>query len=344
MRYDPPFGPYGPYGPYGFSPYQIAVQQEKREVRRASSRLGLVSLAGIALMAALTLGGEMLYFRLWHPYDPSLSSFGGMDPVLYYFITAVAYVLGLAVPVLLYFAIRRIPLAAGLPFEKAGVLKTAALVFLGSFGCLLANFPANMVVNLERYFGFSGDLPEMPLNDNPAVLILYTISIVVIPPIVEEMMFRGMILQGLRRFGDGFAVVASAALFGLYHGNFAQMVFAFLCGLALGYAVIRSNSLLPAILIHLINNASSVFLEFVERYQGTAASESANGVRALILFALGILSVIYLLIRGRRSPRLEAPPSPLRFSAKLGALFWNPGVVILILYALAGSVVILRGV
>lgn len=342
MRYDPPFGPYGPYGPYGFSPYQIAVQQEKREIRRASNRLGWAAVAGVALMSALSLGG-VLYFRLGTPYDPSFSSFDGMDPVLYYFVTAVAYVLGLAAPVLLYFAVRRIPLAAGLPFEKAGFLKTAALVFLGSFICLLANFPANIVVNLEQYFGFSGNLPEMPLNDDPAVLALYTISIVVIPPIVEEMMFRGMILQGLRRFGDGFAVVASAALFGLYHANLAQMVFAFLCGLALGFAVIRSNSLLPAILIHLVNNASSVFLELVERYQGTAASEAANNIRVLILFALGILSVLYLLVRDRRSPSRSGPSSPLRFSAKLGALFWNPSVVVLTLYALAGSVMVLRG-
>lgn len=343
MRYDPPFGPYGPYGPYGFFPYQAAMQQEKREVRRASNRLGLAAVAGIALMSALSLGGEVLYFRLGNRYDLSLYSFGGIDPVLYYFITAIAYVLGLAVPVLIYFAVRHIPLAAGLPFRKVGFFRTAACVFLGSFVCLLANFPANIIVNLEQYFGFSGNLPEMPLNDDPIVLVLYTISIVVIPPIVEEMMFRGMILQGLRRFGDGFAVVASAALFGLYHGNFAQTVFAFLCGLVLGFAVIRTGSLLPAILIHMVNNASSVFVEFFERYQGTAAAEAANNIRVLLLFALSILSLLYLLVRDRRFFRSGAPVSPLRFSARVGALFSNPGVIILTVYALAGSVMVLRG-
>lgn len=340
MRYD---FPYGPYGPYGYPPYAFAAAEEKRRVRQEANRTGWAAVAGIALMSALALGGVWVYFGSGNSYNPDYGEFGGVEPVLFYFITALAYVFGLAVPVLVYFAARRIPLSQGLPFERAGVLKTAACVFLGSAACMLANIPANLVVSLEQAFGFSGDLPEMPLNDNPAVIAMYVVSVVVIPPIVEEMMFRGLILQGLRPFGDGFAVVASAAMFGLYHGNFAQAVFAFLCGLALGLVAVKTNSLLPAILVHLVNNGSSVALELMQRYSGAAAANSANSVRLLVLTALGILSVIYLLIRDRGFFRSGVQTSPLRLSAKMGALFSNPGVAVLTLYALAGAARVLAG-
>ncbi|WP_411677873.1 lysostaphin resistance A-like protein [Caproicibacter sp.] len=339
MRYD---SPYGPFGPYGDPRYYMAVQEEKKQIRRESNRLGWTAFLGIFLLAVIPLIG-VLYFHMLQPYQPGIQEFGGVNPVMFYLINALGYVLGLSAPVLIYFALRRIPLSVGIPFEKAGVPKTLACVFLGSAGCLLANFPASIIVNLEQAFGFSGNIPDMPLNDNPAVLALYVLSIAVIPPIVEEMMFRGMILQGLRRFGNGFAVFASAALFGLYHGNLAQSVFAFLCGLVLGFVVIRTNSLLPSILIHALNNLAAVVLEFVERYRGTGVAVTVGNYRAGALLVLGLLSLIYLLIRDRNFFRTGASVSPLRFSQKIGALFSNSGVIMLTIYAVAASIYVLTG-
>lgn len=337
MRYH---APYGSFGPYGDPHYYMAVQEEKKQIRKESNRLGWTAFLGIFLLSALPLA-LMRYFRMLQPLQPGLEDFGGVNPVLYYLIFSLGYVLGLAVPVLLYFALRRVPFSVGLPFRPIGVVKTLALVFLGSAGCMLANIPANVIVNLEQSFGFSGNIPEMPLNDNPAVLVLYVLGIVVIPPIVEEMMFRGMILQRLRRFGDGFAVVASAALFGLYHGNLAQTVFAFLCGLLLGFVVIRTNSLLPSILIHALNNGLSVALQFIERYRGTDAAVFVNNIQTNILLVLGLISLIFFWLKDRKIFRAGVSASPLRFSQKLGALFSNPGVIMIVLYAAFTSVYIL---
>ncbi|QAT48462.1 CPBP family intramembrane metalloprotease [Caproiciproducens sp. NJN-50] len=339
MRYD---APYGPFGLYGDPRYYLAVQEEKRQIRREANRLGWTAFLGTVFLTVLSTGG-VLYFRMLQPYQPAFASFGGLNPVLYYLISALGYAVGISVPVLFYFAVRRIPLAAGLPFERAGAVKTLACVFLGSAGCMFANFPASMIVSLEQAMGFSGTIPDMPLNDDPAVLALYVLSVVVIPPMVEEMMFRGMILQGLRRFGDGFAVVASAALFGLYHGNLAQTVFAFLCGLVLGFVVIRTNSLLPAILVHAVNNASAVAIQMVERYRGEAEAVAVGDKRAVVLLALGLLSLLYLLFRDKRFFSFGGPASPLRFSQKLGAMFSNPGVIMVTIYAVVTSVYVLAG-
>jgi membrane protease YdiL (CAAX protease family) len=320
----------------------MAVQEEKKQIRRESNRIGWTAFAGVLFLSVLSTVG-VLYFRMLLSYQPDFASFAGLNPVLYYLVSALSYAVGLSAPVLFYFAVRRIPLAAGLPFERAGALKILACVVLGSAGCMLANFPASMIVVIEENMGFNGTIPDLPLNDDPVVIALYVLSIVVIPPIVEEMMFRGMIMQGLRRFGDGFAVVASAALFGLYHGNLAQSVFAFLCGLILGFVVVRTNSLLPSILIHTINNASAVAIQMVERYRGTAEAVSIGDKRAMALLALGLLAFLYLLFRDRNFFSFSVSWSPLRFSQKMGAFFSNPGVIMIAVYAVVSSVYVLVG-
>ncbi len=193
--------------------------------------------------------GELFLKGIGFSFDRS-NNFSGFPPVLYYLFLGLNYVLGLAIPAFLYFSAEHIPLSEGIPFRKTSALDLVLYVAFGSMVCMLANYPADFVSKLQEFFGFSGSLPDMPLNNDPAVLALYGLSVVVIPPLVEEVMFRGVILQSLRRYGDGFAVLVSAMLFGMYHGNLIQMVFAFLSGLALGYVVIRTNSLLPSILIH----------------------------------------------------------------------------------------------
>lgn len=334
--------PYGPYGPYGDPHYYMAVTEEKKRIRRESNRLAWTAFLGIFLVSAISVIG-ILYFRRITFYRVADASFSGVDPVLYYLVSTLGYAIGFAFPVMMYFVLRRVPLRAGLPFEKAGALKTLACVLMGSAGCMLANFPASIVVSLEQAFGFSGTVPDLPLNQDPAVIGLYVLNIVIIPPIVEEMMFRGMILQGLRRFGNGFAVVASAALFGLYHGNFAQTVFAFLCGLILGFVVIRTNSLLPSILIHAVNNGTAVVIQFIEQYQGTQVAIQVGNTRAFALLVLGLLSIIYLTVRDKHFFRAEPPVSPLRLAQKMGAFFSNPGVILLTLYAFVSSVYVLTG-
>lgn len=84
------------------------------------------------------------------------------------------------------------------------------------------------------------------------------LSTVVLAPILEEVLFRGLVLESCReRFGRGAAVLISALLFGLVHGVPVQMVNAFVIGLILGYVYISTRSLLATILLHAINNGLS---------------------------------------------------------------------------------------
>ena len=80
-------------------------------------------------------------------------------------------------------------------------------------------------------------------------------KVVVIAPVIEELIFRGLILHGLRKnYIAVTAVLISALLFSLFHLNPWQMPATFVLGVLLGWLMIRTNSILLAILGHSLNN------------------------------------------------------------------------------------------
>jgi membrane protease YdiL (CAAX protease family) len=82
------------------------------------------------------------------------------------------------------------------------------------------------------------------------------LKVAVVAPIVEELIFRGLIFQGFRKNYNGFvAVLMSALLFALFHLNPWQFPATFVLGLLLGWLMLRTNNILFAILGHSINNA-----------------------------------------------------------------------------------------
>ena len=82
---------------------------------------------------------------------------------------------------------------------------------------------------------------------------------VVIAPLAEEIIFRGIILKGLlAHYTQNRAIVWSALLFGLIHLNPWQFPTAFVVGLVFAYWVIQTGSLWPAILGHALNNLIAV--------------------------------------------------------------------------------------
>jgi CAAX protease family protein len=81
------------------------------------------------------------------------------------------------------------------------------------------------------------------------------IAVAVATPIIEELVFRGVILEGLRtRYPARTAVIVSAVLFGLMHGIPWAMVNAFLLGLFLGWLMVKTGSLQLCIVAHALYN------------------------------------------------------------------------------------------
>lgn len=74
-----------------------------------------------------------------------------------------------------------------------------------------------------------------------------------VAPVVEEIVFRGAILNSLKPYGKVFAIVTTSAMFGFFHGDLTQGLFAFVVGLILGYLSCE-YSIFWSILVHISNN------------------------------------------------------------------------------------------
>ena len=91
------------------------------------------------------------------------------------------------------------------------------------------------------------------------------LCIVVFGPIVEELLFRGAITKVLlRNYNPSTAILLSALLFGLIHINPAQVFGASIVGLLLAWIYWRTGSLIPCMVLHILNNGLSVW--FSNRY------------------------------------------------------------------------------
>lgn len=106
---------------------------------------------------------------------------------------------------------------------------------------LLGLFPTEAYDNVQQTIGLGGW----------AIL-----STIVAAPILEEILFRGLIFESCaERWGRGVGLIVSALLFGVIHIVPVQVINAFVVGLILGYVYLRTRSLLSVIIIHAINNA-----------------------------------------------------------------------------------------
>ena len=108
-------------------------------------------------------------------------------------------------------------------------------------------------------------LTEQMLNvDTVGGLLLNLLVIALIPAIGEELTFRGVLQQGLtRRMNPHVAIILTAAIFSFIHFQFYGFLPRMFLGVLLGYMFYVSGSLWPSILMHFLNNGTSVLLYYL---------------------------------------------------------------------------------
>lgn len=146
-------------------------------------------------------------------------------------------------------------------------------VFLGVAN--LANLAGALINRLTSSPATSEMLPSV----GPELLMQF-LALCVMPAIAEELLFRGAFQGLMRPCGSAAAIFAPALLFGVLHLDLAQGLTAFACGVFLGWLAERSGSILPGMLLHLVNNALA-FLTIYLRYY--APAEVSFGVELFIL-------------------------------------------------------------
>ncbi|MBN1767244.1 MAG: CPBP family intramembrane metalloprotease [Prolixibacteraceae bacterium] len=130
------------------------------------------------------------------------------------------------------------------------------------------------------------------------------LKVVVFAPIVEEILFRGIIMHGLmRNYRSWYAILLSGILFSAYHLNPWQMSYTFFLGLLLGWIMVKTRSLPFAILVHALNNLlvllSVTYDKNISEYAVFNMPQSENIKISIMAISAGILLFIAFSMRPR---------------------------------------------
>lgn len=167
----------------------------------------------------------------------------------------------------------------------------APIIFLG--------FGLNIIISVVmELLPVSEDIMNSYIQSSKSLsqgnMIVNVIAIAIVAPIVEELIFRGLVLT---RFQKGMptvvAAILSSLLFGLVHGQILWMSYAFVLGLILSFVFIRTKSLVSSILLHFAFNSFSACLMVlkIEEFQD-------NLIPAFIIIGsvVFIISLILILV------------------------------------------------
>ena len=137
----------------------------------------------------------------------------------------------------------------GLGFKKGFLCMCICLTLM-----MLGSYISNTFITL--FEAFQQSTPQNPLEDALTDTPIWSVILftVVAAPILEEILFRGIVCKKLLALGEGYAIIISAAFFAVFHGNFYQLFYAFTLGCFFAFIYIRTGKLRYTIIFHLLVN------------------------------------------------------------------------------------------
>lgn len=143
----------------------------------------------------------------------------------------------------------------------------------------------------ESLFDLMKNIKDMPVT--------FFFLAVVAAPVLEEIMFRGIILEGyLKNYKPWTAILVSAFIFGLIHGNLAQGVNAFALGILFGWFYWKTSSILLVIFLHFVNNVIAFVSSFstpLEDIDKSSRQLIDNDILYACLYLISVGACVWLL-------------------------------------------------
>lgn len=185
-----------------------------------------------------------------------------------------------------------------------------------------------------------------------STLLVNFFLMVICAPIAEELLFRKLLIDRTVKYGEGVAVLFSGLLFGLFHGNLNQFVYAFVLGLFFGFIYVKTGNVLYSTLLHMfVNFFGSIlgvivlrFINYDALVTALSDSEAMNaymadymgqlliyGVYTLFILGIAIAGIILLIVNKKRMKLASGQvtiPKGKRFSTTI----LNVGMVIYFLF------------
>lgn len=136
-----------------------------------------------------------------------------------------------------------------------------------------------------------------PISQGSIILSIITVGIVA--PIAEEVLFRGVIYNTLnRKISVKWTIIIQAILFGVFHGNLIQGLYATLLGVIFGYVTYKTKSLWPAIIMHMTNNLIATMAPYIF---GDYFGNTLIYIGFMLVGIIGL--IVFLIILNIKNPK-----------------------------------------
>ncbi|MDD3193778.1 MAG: type II CAAX endopeptidase family protein [Oscillospiraceae bacterium] len=325
----PPAQPYGPVQqPYVPLPPNPAYVAEKRSLRQSANYFGVAAILYFVVNIAASL---FFGFLIQLVYRFTGRHLFGNSEVSYYLLNMGVYMLSFFVSFGAYLLFLKMPWKAAVPFRPVRIekvlLSIPATFAFSVVGSILTSILA-LLFSITGYQPVTSDI-QLPVTVPGTVL--YFVLLAVLPPVFEEIAFRGILMQSLRRFGDGFALLISAIIFGLFHLNMVQAPYAFLLGLWFGYLVLRTGSLRISMALHACVNLSAGVMSFLMEGMTEQTLVIVNLIYIVFWILTGVASFLFLILRTRGPLGLYPARTLMRTGQKMGTYFSSVAMILALL-------------
>lgn len=319
-----------------------------KQGRKRFSEIGLMFFLGTLIVYAVQIGFLALFSAIMPEWtqNPTARLMTVMLPM---------YVIALPLMILL---IRRIPVAESRPVEPRRI--GAGQLALAFFMCYAILYISNLTGSFITFFigilkGSSVNNVVFDVTDSVS-LWFNALVMVIVAPVFEEYIFRKLLVDRLVQFGEGAAVLMSAFMFGLFHGNLNQFIYAFTLGLFLAFIYVKTRNIKYTVVLHMLVNLlggvvstwimrSVGFVEAGEKLMSVPPNTTEQlmtlvqllpmfmimGTYVILLLAMVIIGVVMLCVF-RRKFRFAQGESPLPRGKRFSSMFLNVGMLLYVIF------------
>ena len=246
-------GGWGQPGVPGYDPAETV-----KAARKQFSMLGRMFLAGTVVIYVVQIGVAQLVMMLKPEWLTDMNAVLMLSVVPMYLV---------GMPLLILFVkqvpadkVERRPMKAG-SFVVAAIM-CFAIVYLSN---LAGNIMTWVIGNMKGSM-IQNEIADVATSVSIWMVLIY---MVLCAPIMEEYVFRKLIVDRTVRYGQGAAVLVSGLMFGLFHGNLNQFVYAFTLGMFLAFLYVKTGNLKITIALHMMINfmggvVSTLLLKLVD--------------------------------------------------------------------------------
>lgn len=211
------------------------------------------------------------------------------------------------------------------PMRPGAFMKLLCVFLSVQFVAYIVNLLIEMVLNSMGYTMYGSGNPGQITSDSFTIYLYTAVS----APITEELLFRGLFMRTMRPYGRKFAIFTSALMFGLFHGDWRQIPFAFAVGLILGYVAMEYH-IIWAMVLHMINNM--LLADGLTRITSHMPSDTANAIFLVVIFAFAVAALIIMIVDRKKISAYLRPEPINRLCVQ--AFFSSPSVITMTLLAL----------